>query len=64
MTILGVDVGTTGLKMAVFSVDNGTLTPMGSYSDTYEIRTYNNGLFSDIHPEKWQKAFAAGCQEM
>ena len=64
MTILGVDVGTTGLKMAVFSVDNGTLTSMGSYSDTYEIRTYNNGLFSDIHPEKWQKAFAAGCQEM
>ena len=64
MTILGVDVGTTGLKMAVFKEDNGTLSFVRGFADTYEIHTYNNGLFSDIHPEKWQKAFADGCRKL
>jgi len=64
MTILGVDVGTTGLKMAVFREESGTLTLIRGYADTYDIHTYNNGLFSDIHPEKWQKAFTAGCRDL
>ncbi len=64
MTILGVDVGTTGLKMAVFKEDSGALALVRGYAETYEIRTYNNGLFSDIHPEKWQKAFFNGCRDL
>ena len=64
MSILGVDVGTTGLKMGVFEKDGGALTLISGYAETYEIHTYNNGLFSDIHPEKWQKAFAAGCRNL
>lgn len=64
MTILGVDVGTTGLKMGVFRKDEDALALISAYAETYEIHTYNNGLFSDIHPEKWQKAFAAGCRNL
>ena len=62
--ILGVDIGTTGMKMGVFRQAEGALTLMGHCSQTYEIHTYSNGLFSDIKPEKWQEAFIAGCRNL
>jgi sugar (pentulose or hexulose) kinase len=62
--ILGVDIGTTGMKMGVFRKEEGALTLMGHFSQTYEIHTYNNGLFSDIEPLKWQEAFIAGCRNL
>jgi len=63
MTILGVDVGTTGMKMGVFRMDD-VFTMIGNFSKTYHIHTYNEGLFSDINPEKWQEAFVAGCHRL
>ena len=63
MTILGVDVGTTGMKMGVFRMDD-VFTMIGKFSKTYHIHTYNEGLFSDINPEKWQEAFVAGCHRL
>ena len=62
--ILGVDIGTTGMKMGVFRKEEDALTLMGHFSQTYEIHTYNNGLFSDIEPKKWQEAFIAGCRQL
>lgn len=62
--ILGVDIGTTGMKMGVFRKAEGTLTLRGHFSRTYEIHTYNDGLFSDIEPQKWQEAFIAGCRHL
>ena len=62
--ILGVDIGTTGMKMGVFRQTAGTLTLAGDFSRTYEIHTYNKGLFSDIEPHKWQEAFIAGCRHL
>ena len=62
--ILGVDTGTTGMKMGVFHEADDALTLMGHCSQTYEIHTYNNGLFSDIEPGNWQEAFIAGCRRM
>jgi len=64
MNVLGVDVGTTGLKMGVFSDTGGALEPVRLFSRNYEIHTYNNGLFSDIDPERWWAAFLEGCREM
>ena len=64
MKILGVDVGTTAMKMGVFTQHGDDIKSVGQFSKDYAIHTYNNGLFSDISPEKWQKAFLEGCAEM
>jgi sugar (pentulose or hexulose) kinase len=64
MTILSVDVGTTGMKMGIFHAEEGNLTLIKGFSETYEIHTYNDGAFSDIDPKKWQKAFMTGCRVM
>ena len=64
MKILSVDVGTTAMKMGVFEEDGDDLTLIRQYARDYPINTYNDGLFSDIEPQKWQQAFVAGCQEM
>ena len=64
MTILGVDVGTTGLKMGVFRVEESSLEMIQSFSKSYPIHTYNDGLFSDIDPEIWKKAFLDGCRRL
>jgi len=64
MTILGLDVGTTGLKMGVYRTHGDMLHLIGQYSRDYPINVYNEGLFGDIEQEKWQAAFAAGCREM
>lgn len=63
-TILGVDVGTTGMKMGVFRVDGDALVLVRQFTRHYAVNTYNDGLFSDIEPEKWQQAFVEGCHEM
>ena len=52
MTILGVDVGTTGMKMGVYRTSGDTLTLLRSFTCNYRIHTYNGGLFSDIEQEK------------
>ena len=64
MKILGVDVGTTAMKMGVFDDSGHDLALVGQFSREYSINTYNDGLFSDIEPEKWQSAFATGCNEL
>lgn len=64
MTILGVDVGTTGMKMGVFCSEGDSLNLIGQFTRDYRIHTYNDGLFSDIEPEKWRDAFFSGCMEM
>ncbi len=64
MTILGVDVGTTGMKMGVFRAEGETVVLERQFTRIYAVNTYHDGLFSDIEPEKWQRAFGEGCQEM
>jgi xylulokinase len=63
MRILGVDVGTTSMKMGVFDEAEGSVALVRPFSREYPINTYNDGLFSDIEPEKWQQAFVAGCKD-
>ena len=64
MKILGVDVGTTGIKMGVFEERENSLVELDSFSKTYAIHTYHDGLFSDIDPGQWQEAFIEGCRRM
>ncbi|MFH1719892.1 MAG: FGGY family carbohydrate kinase [Planctomycetota bacterium] len=63
-TILAVDIGTTGMKMGVFQIVEGTLSLARQFSQEYEVNIYNDGLFGDIEQEKWKRAFAAGCKVM
>ena len=62
MTLLGVDVGTTGMKMGVFREED--LTMLAGFSKTYPVHTYNDGLFSDIDPTHWKQAFVDGCRHL
>jgi sugar (pentulose or hexulose) kinase len=64
MRILGVDVGTTSMKMGVFDEKDDSVTLIRQFSQEYSVNTYNDGLFSDIEPEKWQQAFIAGCKAL
>jgi xylulokinase len=64
MTILGVDIGTTGMKMGVFCIQGESLSPVRQFTRQYDVNTYHDGLFSDIEPEKWRQAFLEGCREM
>ncbi len=64
MKVLGVDIGTTGMKITVFAESGGDLELTAQFSRQYEVNTYNNGQFSDIEPEKWQAAFAEGCGQL
>ena len=61
MRILGVDIGTTSMKMGVYDEQDDSVTLVRQFSQEYPINTYNDGLFSDIEPQKWQQAFLAGC---
>ena len=63
MTILGVDVGTTGMKMGLYRDDGDELKLVRHACRDYSINTYNDGLFSDIEQEKWLDAFISGCSE-
>lgn len=62
--ILGVDIGTTGMKLGVFQVNDGTLSLIEQFHQEYEVNIYNGGLFGDIEQDKWKKAFLAGCRAM
>jgi sugar (pentulose or hexulose) kinase len=64
MTILSVDVGTTGMKMGVFEEKEGDLELLAGFSKTYPVRTYNDGLFSDIDPGHWQRAVIDGSRHL
>lgn len=63
MKILGVDIGTTAMKMGVFDIEGG-FQLIRHFSRDYSINTYNDGMFSDIEPKKWQQAFIDGCKAM
>ena len=63
MKILGVDIGTTAIKMGVFESEGG-FQLIKQFSRDYSINTYNEGMFSDIEPIKWQLAFIDGCKAM
>ena len=43
---------------------NDSVTLVRQFSQEYPINTYNDGLFSDIEPQKWQQAFIAGCKAL
>ncbi len=62
MKILGVDIGTTAMKMGIYEDTGEDLYLVSSFSREYAINTYNDGLFGDIEPEKWQLAFVEGCR--
>lgn len=62
VTILSVDIGTTAMKMGVYEETDGVLNLVRSYSREYAINTYNDGLYGDIEPSKWQEAFISGCK--
>ena len=64
MKILSLDVGTTAMKMGLFAENGDELKPVRQLSRDYAINTYNDGLFSDIEPQKWQQAFVSGCKEI
>ncbi len=61
MKILGVDMGTTGLKMGVFESGDDQVHLIRQFSESYPINSYNNGLFADIEQDKWLSAFRNGC---
>ena len=63
-TILGVDIGTTSMKMGVFRIVDNALSLVRQFTQEYEVNIYNDGLFGDIEQDKWKRAFAAGCKEM
>lgn len=62
--ILGVDIGTTSMKMGVFRLTGDALEPVRQFSQSYAINVYNDGLYGDIEQHKWKEAFAAGCRAM
>ena len=64
LCVLSVDIGTTAMKMGVYRESERGLVLSGEFSKEYKINSYNNGLFGDIEPAKWQDAFAAGCREL
>jgi len=64
ITILAVDIGTTGMKMGVFQVVDEAPSPVRQFSLEYEVNIYNDGLYGDIEQDKWKQAFVAGCKAM
>lgn len=64
--VMGVDIGTSALKMGVYDSSKYQNSPVlvDQYTEHYPIRTYNNGLFSDVDPELWRQAFADGCNAL
>lgn len=64
MFVLGVDIGTTSMKMGVFRLTGEVLAPVRQFSQSYAINVYNDGLYGDIEQHKWKDAFVAGCRAM
>ena len=60
MWILGVDIGTTSMKMGVFRLDRGCVCCRSANSPKpTQINVYNDGLFADIEQHKWQKPLSS-----
>ena len=64
MLILGIDIGTTSMKMGVFRLTSDALELVRQFSQSYAINVYNDGLCGDIEQHKWKEAFVAGCRTM
>jgi len=64
MTILAVDVGTSCMKMGVYRQEGDSLVSAGEFSREYAVRTYNNGLYSDIDQTLWKEAMVQGCRRL
>jgi xylulokinase len=64
MLVLGVDIGTTSMKMGVFRLTDDALEPVRQFSQGYAINVYNDSLYGDIEQHKWKEAFVAGCRAM
>lgn len=62
--VLGVDIGTTSMKMGAFRIVDDAPKLVRQFSQEYEVSIYNDGLFGDIEQDKWRTAFAAGCKAM
>ena len=65
--VVGVDIGTTGFKMAIFrrlSAGTDDLEQLADYTEGYELNKHQNELFGDIAPEKWIGAFRNGCKAL
>ena len=62
--ILGVDIGTTSMKLGVFRVAGNELCLVRQFSSAYQMNIYNDGLYGDIEQDKWRRAFIAGCKAM
>jgi sugar (pentulose or hexulose) kinase len=52
MKILAVDVGTTSLKMGIYSLTHRSLEMVRQFSKTYDINIYNGAVFSEISSRK------------
>jgi sugar (pentulose or hexulose) kinase len=52
------------MKMGVYREGEQGPVLSGEFLKEYKINSYNNGLFGDIEPEKWQDAFAEGCRAL
>ncbi len=65
MRILGVDIGTTSLKMGIYEVkEDFSLSLIQTYSETYPLNPQKDASFSDINSEHWKQAFVHGCEAM
>lgn len=64
MKVMSLDIGTTQLKMGVFETLDNDVELVKQYAESYEIDSYNDGLFGDIDPDKWIRAFQRGCDEL
>ncbi len=64
MWILGVDIGTTSLKTAVFQREGDALRLVRQFAQPYEVNIDHDGLWGDIEPHKWKEAFGAGCRAL
>jgi sugar (pentulose or hexulose) kinase len=64
MRIIGCDIGTSSMKIGVYEAKDRGLRELRVWSKAYAIRTYNDGLYSDIEQEKWQAAFAEGISAL
>lgn len=65
VTLLGVDIGTTFLKIGVCQGETKEESRfVKEVKREYSFNCYNGGLFCDIEPEKWIEAFVQGCKEL
>jgi xylulokinase len=64
MRVLGVDIGTSSMKLAVFDGDEDGLRMVAEYTKAYTVRIYNGGTFGDVDPNDWMAAFEDGCKTL